>query len=395
MAVEWIWLVFIFAFGACIGSFLNVVIYRLPRDKSLVSPPSACPGCDTPIRFYNNIPLFSWLLLRGKCPDCKAPISCRYFIIELITALCFSGLYVWIFWLGRRETGIEGATATAQFFGGGWLFYGVIVTLFAVFLAASAIDMELWIIPLELCWFVTVVGLIGAAVAPFLMADLNALVQFDLFPAAVGSPRLAAVTVGAAIGLILSLIGLYTGIIKPSYEMAEDEEGDCEEAVRDEKREPEYNDRKEVMKEIVFLLPVVIGAFAAYKITQMPALQEKWAWFVALDGVSGLLGSLGGYLAGCAVVWAIRIFGTLGFGKEAMGLGDVHLMGAAGAVIGAKWVVLAFFIAPFFGILWALYQAIFKKMRQIPYGPFLSLAVFAVIIFHDWIRDILRNYYGF
>ena len=95
------------------------------------------------------------------------------------------------------------------------------------------------------------------------------------------------------------------------------------------------------------------------------------------------------------VVWATRIFGTLAFGKEAMGLGDVHLMGAAGAVIGAKWVVLAFFIAPFFGILWALYQAIFKKMRQIPYGPFLSLAVFAVIIFHDWIQKALTHFYGF
>jgi prepilin signal peptidase PulO-like enzyme (type II secretory pathway) len=70
-------------------------------------------------------------------------------------------------------------------------------------------------------------------------------------------------------------------------------------------------------------------------------------------------------------------------------------MGAAGAVVGAKWVVLAFFIAPFFGILWALYQAIFKKMRQIPYGPFLSLAVFAVIIFHDWMRQMLSNIYGF
>ena len=111
--------------------------------------------------------------------------------------------------------------------------------------------------------------------------------------------------------------------------------------------------------------------------------------------VSGLFGALAGYLAGCAVVWATRVFGTLGFGKEAMGLGDVHLMGAAGAVIGAKWVVLAFFIAPFFGIVWALYQAIFKKMRQIPYGPFLSLAVFAVIIFNDWMQRILQNYYGF
>ena len=78
-----------------------------------------------------------------------------------------------------------------------------------------------------------------------------------------------------------------------------------------------------------------------------------------------------------------------------MGLGDVHLMGAAGTVIGPVWVVLAFFIAPFFGILWAIYQAIFVKKRQIPYGPFLSAAVFVVIIFYDGIRKLIENMYGF
>ena len=70
-----------------------------------------------------------------------------------------------------------------------------------------------------------------------------------------------------------------------------------------------------------------------------------------------------------------------------MGLGDVHLMGAAGTVIGPLLVVVAFFIAPFFGLFWAGVQMFFKKTRQIPYGPFLSLAVFTVMILHDWIRD--------
>jgi leader peptidase (prepilin peptidase)/N-methyltransferase len=103
---------------------------------------------------------------------------------------------------------------------------------------------------------------------------------------------------------------------------------------------------------------------------------------------------LTGYLAGCAVVWATRIFGTLLFGKEAMGLGDVHLMGAAGAVIGPGWVVLAFFIAPFFGLTWALYQFFAKKTHQIPYGPFLSLAVLTVILFQDQIYAYLTVFYG-
>ncbi len=392
MAVEWIWLVFVFMFGACVGSFLNVVIYRLPREKSLVYPPSACPSCNTPIRFYNNIPLFSWLILRGKCPDCKAPISCRYFFVELTTAILFGGLYLFFFWYQCRQTGLVGSFPMDRFFGaGGWLFYLAVMTLVATFLAASAIDMELFIIPLEMCWFVTLIGLICASVAEFVVGSE----ALSLFPSVLTAPKMAAITLGGMIGLILSLIGLKTGLIKPSYEMDEQKETDDIDNATPFEDDHDYNDRLEVLKETIFILPVVVGAFIALQVTQMSALEDKWASFIKLPVVSGLLGSLAGYLAGCAVVWATRIFGTLAFNKEAMGLGDVHLMGAAGAVIGAKWVVLAFFLAPFFGILWALYQAIFKKMRQIPYGPFLSLAVFAVIIFHDWIQDILTNFYGF
>ena len=103
------------------------------------------------------------------------------------------------------------------------------------------------------------------------------------------------------------------------------------------------------------------------------------------------MGSLWGYFVGCGIVWATRILGTLGFGKEAMGLGDVHLMGAAGAVVGPVSVVVAFFIAPFFGLAWAGVQSLSKKIRQIPYGPFLSLGVFAVMILHDSIFDFLAR----
>src|SRR5205085_2080184 len=76
-------------FGLIIGSFLNVVAYRLPRGESLVSPPSHCPGCDTPIRPWDNLPVVSWLLLRGRCRHCSARISPRYPLIELITAGVF------------------------------------------------------------------------------------------------------------------------------------------------------------------------------------------------------------------------------------------------------------------------------------------------------------------
>ncbi len=78
-----------FCIGACIGSFLNVCIWRIPRNESVISPPSHCPKCNQTIKCYQNIPIISWLLLGGKCSSCKTSISGRYIIIELITAILF------------------------------------------------------------------------------------------------------------------------------------------------------------------------------------------------------------------------------------------------------------------------------------------------------------------
>ena len=79
--------IFVFVIGAAIGSFLNVCIYRIPAEESIVRPASRCPSCGHPIRFYDNIPIFSFLLLRAKCRDCGAKISWRYPLIEGITGL--------------------------------------------------------------------------------------------------------------------------------------------------------------------------------------------------------------------------------------------------------------------------------------------------------------------
>lgn len=84
----------IFLLGLVFGSFANVVIYRLPKGKSLVKPGSQCTACEKSISWYDNIPLLSFLLLKGKCRFCKAPISSRYFIVELISGLLFLGTYM-------------------------------------------------------------------------------------------------------------------------------------------------------------------------------------------------------------------------------------------------------------------------------------------------------------
>jgi leader peptidase (prepilin peptidase)/N-methyltransferase len=384
---EWILCFWVFALGCCIGSFLNVVIYRLPRELSLVHPGSSCPHCGQAIRFYDNIPLLSWLVLRAKCRRCKGPISPRYFIVELLTGCVFLGLYIVYFHTDVRPS---------LHFNQARLVYFIHVALLASCIAASGIDLEHWIIPLSICWFATAVGVVGAAVGGYII-DPRLLQTYAILP--VASPGTGALALGAAVGLGIGWLLLRTGLIRRSYEsdVVEDQtqggSDKAEGAVRMPAGpgpfdEPQFNHRLEALREVVFLLPILVCSMAAYKLLGLTGPVGRW-WnnLLAYPAVAGVLGSAFGYFVGCATVWATRVFGTLGFGKEAMGLGDVHLMGAAGAVLGPIMVVIAFFIAPFFGLGWALFQMFFKKIHQIPYGPFLSCAILTVMIFHDWILD--------
>lgn len=81
-----------FIFGLSVGSFLNVCIYRLPKGESIVDPPSHCPNCDNKINWFDNVPLVSYILLKGRCRNCKTTISPRYFLVELVTGLLFASL---------------------------------------------------------------------------------------------------------------------------------------------------------------------------------------------------------------------------------------------------------------------------------------------------------------
>lgn len=98
-------MVFVFVFGTMVGSFLNLVIYRLPREISIwYRPPSSCPKCQTPIRWYDNLPVVSWLVLRARCRSCRSPISIRYPLVELASgALTLLAFMRW----GLSVTGVE------------------------------------------------------------------------------------------------------------------------------------------------------------------------------------------------------------------------------------------------------------------------------------------------
>jgi leader peptidase (prepilin peptidase)/N-methyltransferase len=128
-------------------------------------------------------------------------------------------------------------------------------------------------------------------------------------------------------------------------------------------------------KEVLFLLPPsLLGSAVLAAVTFVPSLHDAWAHAASHHWVTGLLGACLGALIGGLVVWITRILGTLGFGRVAMGLGDVHLMFGVGAVIGAGAATVSFFLAPFFGLLIALYFMITRTRRELPYGPYLSLA---------------------
>jgi leader peptidase (prepilin peptidase) / N-methyltransferase len=382
---EWVISTLIGLSGCCVGSVLTILIYRLPRDKSLVVR-SACPNCSESILFYDSIPILSWLLLRARCRHCKTPVSVRYPVIEFLTGAVFLGTFITYFKTDHMQ-------ATPDLLPGGWLIYLVHIVLLGMLITASAIDLEFWIIPLPICWFVTgvaIAGMSGAATILPVDKPLSSLIPL-------ASPVTGALAVGGLLGLAVSMILVTLGKIKRSYEPDPNEEPAHVNALESGPFEDDgcFNHRKEACREIVFLGPVIILALAGYWLTQsVSSVNTGWDHLMAKPPIAAALGSLWGYCVGCGVIWGIRILGTLGFGKEAMGLGDVHLMGAVGAVIGAPLVAISVIVAALYGIAWGVLAILLKKGHQMPFGPFLSLATCTVMLFHDWFVGQITDYWA-
>jgi leader peptidase (prepilin peptidase) / N-methyltransferase len=178
------------AFGLIIGSFLNVVAYRLPRGESVAFPASHCPSCDTPIKPYDNVPVLSWLILRGRCRSCHGSISARYPIVEAVTA----GLLVAVVLA-------EGADSDA------WLGLAFVILLVPV----TLIDLDHRIIPNTLMLIGTVVS-----VAILLLTDPGALTEHLIAGAAAGGFLLvAAIAYPGGMGMgdvkLALVMGLFLG----------------------------------------------------------------------------------------------------------------------------------------------------------------------------------------
>jgi len=261
-----------FVFGACIGSFLNVCIYRMPRDVSIKKPKrSYCPDCEHTLAWYDNIPLLAYIYLGAKCRYCRKKISWRYFTVELITAGC--SLFYFCYFAVAREA---------------YVLYSIYFFLTCLLIVATFIDFEFQIIPDEI--------------------------------------NLWGLVVGVAVSVIY------------------------------------------------------------------PGLHDEPLGLVSQVHVDGLLTSLWGVLVGGGILYAVAVLGEWLFKKEAMGGGDIKLLGMLGAYLGWQKVIITFFLAPLAGIFFAVFIKLTKKNNVIPYGPFLSLAAIITIFAYDHIIDLLFAY---
>ena len=367
---QWIILPWLFAFGACIGSFLNVCIYRIPQHerlwdqlRGLTHPPSSCPFCRRRILAIDNIPVFGWLILWGRCRFCRHTIPPRYALIEFFNGLLWVMLYMLIVPAGFQATVKDSClwsplspladpalSFPQQVF---WLHaqYFYFLVLVEALLVATFIDFDLYVIP------------DGSTVPAMIVGVLGACVLGHLHP-------------------------------WPVWFQCQTTQG--------------------------FFQQMLPDAWIWARDCGPPA------WLIAHPHLHGLLSSLAGIIVGGGIVWLVRIIGERVMRRETMGFGDVILMAMIGSFLGWQATIIVFFVAPFcslvvigatllFGLVqvavsagrrcfsrplspgfvgervrvrgfsWAAMRLelglLLQRVREIAYGPYLSIAALLVLLF--------------
>jgi leader peptidase (prepilin peptidase) / N-methyltransferase len=206
---SWPFGVFLLLIGLCIGSFLNVCIYRLPAGKSIVSPPSHCMACGTTIRWYDNIPVLSYFILRGQCRKCGAKYSARYMIVELVTGLVWFGFWLAFFKLNLRSV----PTIDGDLFGPTPGVYLVYMILASALLASGIIDFDRKEIYTAVTNVALGAGLVGSMLWPRIQELGSA--DYALSPRTGWAPTDALLMslVGAAVGAGLINVTRYLGTL--------------------------------------------------------------------------------------------------------------------------------------------------------------------------------------
>jgi len=377
---------FVFAMGAIVGSFLNVCIYRMPKEISVVLPRSFCPHCKTMIPWYENIPLLSYLLLQGKCFRCRKPIAFRYFLVELTSALG-----AWFLW---QRYGLS-----AEFLAS--------VVFFALILVATLTDFETGLIPDQ----ITTTGMIlGLALSVTGYGHFTQASSYQRF-----LDSAAGLLAGGAIVYAMVEIGKFFFGKRKVYlatctlitikkntlviDQKQDVQKSCKNGVQcywrsfldfllfKEKLDPSC---REFLWEDLFNRPTDRILFHAGSLK----FQDQSFKNVDVEIAEKAL-KINGKVYSLAEIGPVEgMADCLVIPREAMGGGDVKLLAMIGAFVGVKNVGLVFLLAPFPALPFAFWQRFVKKEETIPFGPFLALAGAFIFMNGDAVLNFLPLKYG-
>ena len=327
------WCVFVVVLGLMVGSFLNVLVARLPFEKSIIWPGSRCFSCLQPIRWFDNLPIVGYLRLRGKCGKCGAAFSSRYLWVEVGTALAFLALFVVeVLYPYHKFPDAKILATNALPPLASLALFGYHACFISLLMAAALIDAEHRIIPPVIPYTGAVIGIIGGALMPWPWPHL---------PSVVGA--------------------IPTGIF--------------------------------------WQLPEVHGKIAI-GVQPWPFWGPPPEWAAAGTWKLGLLNSLIGALAGTFVVRWVKWLFEVGFGKEALGLGDADLLLMAGAFLGWQPTLISLFVGAFAALLvFKLPSLVMGFVRgsavehELPFGPGLAVGIVATWLAWPWMGPRLQAFY--
>jgi prepilin signal peptidase PulO-like enzyme (type II secretory pathway) len=396
MALLAIRLVLVFLAGTCLGSIVNWAIYTLAWNPRPISPFGPAPEGATPRRWADRVPILGWFALRREATMHGPRFWWRPMVLELAVGIALAALYWWeLAHMGLLRDQLQGVAVAPPLWPLHWQFVSHTV-LFCWMLAASFIDIDEKIIPDEITVTGTLLGLLLATIVPLsLLPHVAERVPANRFGAA-PAVALELPNGGPAIGP-----GGNQLFLEPVTAIAPNEWPPTWGAPRAWRslaiglgcywlwcfalapriwrgsRGPVFalrliasRLRREFARPPLRLL-LVAGSVAIVCVWWFG--EQRWA---------GLMTALVGLVGSGGIVWAVRLIGTAALKREAMGFGDVTLMMMVGTFLGWQACLIAFFIAPFAGLLVGIAQFVLRRDDVIPYGPFLCLGSAAVVV--EW-----------
>ncbi|MGH8024714.1 MAG: prepilin peptidase [Limisphaerales bacterium] len=337
------WSVCLFVLGCIVGSFLNVCIHRLPRGLSIISPPSHCPHCQYSIPWFLNIPLVTWLALRGRCKNCGAAISARYLIVELLTGMAFLGC-----WL-RFGNAVHPLPS---------LPLALVYSFFlAGLIAATFIDFGHFIIPDEITLGGIAAGLLASSLLPQLHDE--SLRRYGLLRGVIGAAVGAAI-IYAVLRLGKLLFGRHRVKLSGETKIFFSETG-----LHLPDREISYDElfyrKSDAIVVRARTVELVDRGYKDVTVRLSPSSLEIGGEKMSPD----------------TVPFMECVSGEIVLPREAMGLGDVKFMSAIGAFIGWPGVVFSLLVSSMIGAAVGLILIILGRREfssRMPYGPYIALA---------------------